>query len=101
MRHLLERLEQVNLMDDPEFVSRMEREKREMDAEVERTNPYNRHCPACGGVIMGRCRCGGPHDVEMLRNGHGDMCKNGHRSDVRTNLTIDYATGKVVHKADA
>jgi hypothetical protein len=74
----------------------MEQEAAAELAEIERTNPYKRNCPACGGVIIGRCRCGGPHDLEMLRKGHGDKCKNGHHSDVKTNLTIDSNTGEVL-----
>ncbi len=96
VRQILESTDVPNLMDDPAFVARMEREKAEMDAEIERTNPYGRNCPKCGGVIMGTCRCSGPHSIGDLRMGHGDRCKNGHRSDPDTMRTIDIATGEIL-----
>jgi hypothetical protein len=35
-------------------------------------------CDVCGGKIVTRCRCMGPHTIESLRKGHGRRCENGH-----------------------
>lgn len=59
-------------------------------------SPYGRNCPACGAPIEGTCRCRGPHTLDQLRAGHGDVCANGHRSDPDLWAAIDARTGAEV-----
>ena len=52
-------------------------------------NPYNDDgCPHCGEHACDRCRCSGPHTIEMLKKGHGLQCKNGHRWSGNLSLPI-------------
>jgi hypothetical protein len=45
----------------------------------EAADPGWDRCPVCGGPVVGRCRCRGPHTCAQLRDGHGDVCARGHR----------------------
>lgn len=48
-------------------------------------------CEICGGKIISRCRCMGPHDLAAIKKGHGRLCENGHRIGDNSIYIMDIA----------